>query len=100
MRFFKHDILFTTNALIGGYRVRRTQLSRSFYREYLNECDNIINKLVLDDSELSCIKRIKFLEALQRRIKVLRPYLSEIIDKLYGSRHQVSFHFDSGEFQK
>ncbi|MGA1465416.1 MAG: glycosyltransferase family 2 protein [Balneolaceae bacterium] len=43
MRFFRHEPLWVTNALIGGFRLRRSgQLSSENYPEYLSEVEKTI----------------------------------------------------------
>ena len=44
MRFFQHEVLYNTSALIGGFRVRvGEQLSQKNHEAYLEECDRIVD---------------------------------------------------------
>ena len=42
MRFFEHADLCNTTALIGAFRLREGQISSRNYKEYLAECDTIV----------------------------------------------------------
>ncbi|MDJ1502183.1 glycosyltransferase family 2 protein [Xanthocytophaga agilis] len=61
MRFFRHETLYVTNALIGGFRVRQQgQLSRDSYQEYLSEAENIIQQEIVSLNLLPTLKRLQF----------------------------------------
>ena len=46
IRFFDHAPLFVTEAVLGAFRMRSNgQLSRENYSYYLDECDDIINRM-------------------------------------------------------
>lgn len=62
MRFSRHEKLFTTDALIGGFRHSKDQLSHQM-EQYCREVDDIVAKEIklCGDSERNAIRKIKFL---------------------------------------
>jgi glycosyltransferase involved in cell wall biosynthesis len=52
MRFFRFAGNFQTTAMLGAFRTRKEgQISKSYYQEYLKQCDDIIENLVSKNSE-------------------------------------------------
>lgn len=70
VRFSRHEKLFITDALIGGFRHSKDQLSHQM-EKYCGEVDDIIAKELkrCEDSERSAIKKIKFY---QRCVQLVR----------------------------
>jgi glycosyltransferase involved in cell wall biosynthesis len=98
MRFFNHDLLYPTTALIGGYRVRQTQLSRSHQEEYFRECNDIIDKLKIKAGDRKQLQKIRFLEQRLMKIRMLRPFLKSYSTGLYGYQPPLRFDFQNGTF--
>jgi glycosyltransferase involved in cell wall biosynthesis len=96
MRFFKHANINCTNTLLGGYRVRKEQLSRVYFKEYLLECDKIINSETLNLRETKMIQMVKFL----KRYSLLRKFCNLLIQKLYGNKNQINYDFKLNKFIK
>jgi glycosyltransferase involved in cell wall biosynthesis len=74
MRFSRHEKLFITDALIGGFRHSKNQLSHQM-EKYCGEVDDIISEemKICGKSERAAIKKIKFLlrcVQLVKRIKI------------------------------
>ena len=62
MRFFRKEKLYTTEALLGAFRVRKeNQKSRECLNDYMRELQDIIEQEKLSSEE---IKKIKFLQHL------------------------------------
>lgn len=99
MRFFQHDKLYATQALIGGYRVRKDQLSRVFYKEYLQECNAIVDSQVLSKAVTAKLTRVKIIEKLAAKSKLIRLLLKGYHKSLMaGSDTMIHFNFDTGTF--
>ncbi|RDC64117.1 glycosyltransferase family 2 protein [Adhaeribacter pallidiroseus] len=98
MRFFNYELLHYTHALIGGYRVRSSQMSRIFYNEYLQECSTIIEQLLLSTDDINHLNKIKFLENVSNSIRFVKPMLYKFIEKLYGLQDPIMFNFSKGIF--
>lgn len=95
MRYYQYAALHCTKAMIGGFRVRSSQLSRVHYHAYLEECDSIVNKTLMGKSSdkkspIVFIKKLK-------RLKIAFLYAIDRMKKLY-SHKQITFDYDSGKF--
>lgn len=100
MRFYNYDLLYPTRALIGGYRVRTTQLSRSYQQQYLEECSTIVDRLILKSDDVKSLKEIRFLETRLMRIRVIRPFLKRYTARLYGYQPPLKYDFENGKFHQ
>jgi len=97
-RFFNFDKLYITNAIIGSFRVRKSgQISKVFYKEYLAECIEIINK---DYENLSVFAKIRIVGL--RIIDFVNriTYYSKIIHAIVAKRESrfVRYDFSKEEF--
>ena len=99
MRFFRYEKLYATHALIGGYRVRKNQLSRVFYEQYLDECSKIIDSETLDAATQKVLKQIRSAEQTNKKSKVLGRLLGNKHEDLLAGNNLITYHFDSGTFQ-
>lgn len=92
LRFFRHEKLYVTNALLGGFRLGSNgQLSLGFMQEYLEEAkavisDELVNRISLEEKDL--VERIKKYNDLMEKTRftivkrILNKYCySEIIKK-------------------
>jgi glycosyltransferase involved in cell wall biosynthesis len=100
MRFYNYEVLYPTIGLIGGYRVRPTQLSRSHQQQYLQECSEIIDNIVLKPEDLALLRKIRFVENRLMRLRILRPYLKKYVDKLYGEPASLRYDFEMDVFHQ
>jgi glycosyltransferase involved in cell wall biosynthesis len=98
IRFFRHDKLYNTTALIGGFRERATQISKVFNREYMSECDKIVDSEILGAYCKRKIRLIKFIEDYLFKLKILRRLLRGYHQSLLGNGLLISFDFYSGKF--
>lgn len=49
IRFFQHEQLYITNTIIGAFRMRgEGQISRDHFQDYLLECDQIIDTILMN----------------------------------------------------
>jgi glycosyltransferase involved in cell wall biosynthesis len=95
IRFFNYSCLFVTSAILGSFRMRNDgQLSVLNYRNYLAECDQIIDMYLknLSQQELKDIKRIR-----QKTVPLLRLYpgFNNHLMKLINPPGQVNFNFST-----
>jgi glycosyltransferase involved in cell wall biosynthesis len=75
MRFFTYDQLYTTDALIGAFRVRgEGQLSSDNYALYINECDTIVKKALeqTEKGELLRINKLQRANNLEKKFLAVR----------------------------
>lgn len=88
LRFFRHEKLFVTNALLGGFRMRsKDQLSLDFIQEYIEEArvrikDEVENNIIKKERDL--VRKIKRHNTNIKKIR--HGYLKEIIDKIFYFR--------------
>ncbi|KAF2333123.1 glycosyltransferase family 2 protein [Flavobacterium daemonense] len=88
LRFFRHEKLYVTSALLGGFRQRsEKQLSLDFLDLYLEEANFKINEEVkcnISQEERNLIKQIKKHSILMQKIDL--PLIRRIINKLFYSK--------------
>ena len=61
LRFFRHEKLFVTSALIGGFRIRNAdQLSLTNFDAYINEAEKCIALEKLNDLDSKRLKEINY----------------------------------------
>lgn len=97
IRFFRHEKLFVTNALLAGFRMRsKNQLSLDFADAYFNEAnDKIKNEVdnVISDEEKTMVQRIKrhnsIIDKLQ--IKPLKRVFSRIFYLKIKKKKELMF---------
>jgi len=98
MRFFSKDQLYCTQALIGGYRVRKSQLSRTFFNEYIDECTHIIDKQVLTAQQVDRLKSIKFFEKYILKIRIIKLIFINRYNALFDNGNLIKFNFNANKF--
>lgn len=90
-RYFNYEKLYITNAIIGSFRIRKSgQLSQVYYKEYLAECNEIINNDFKDLTSFNKI-RITFL-----RMVVLfnrKTHFSRILNFLLTKNKSQFVHY-------
>ncbi len=98
VRFFNYERLYNTTAIIGSFRVRASgQISQVYYKEYMAECDEIIDK---DYQKLSLLKRfrITFLRILADIKR--KNYFKRIINRFRNKKSQlIEYNFSKERFQ-
>ena len=101
-RFFRHAQLYTTMALLGGFRHRPTQRSKSQGDIYLAECQQVINR------ELNLFSRWQRIKLMIRRVVFFPlgmafffniPILRLAYDRLNNIAPVIDYSFDKQEFQ-
>lgn len=104
IRFFNHDVLYLTDAIIGGFRMRQGgQLSTANYDVYLSECNQIIDSCYpsLSGKEKSLLKKAilsrKFNAALPDFLGFMRVNCLE--RKITPSFPVLKFNFDQYAFK-
>ena len=103
IRFFNYSCLFVTSAILGSFRMRNDgQLSVLNYRNYLAECDRIIdmNKKYLSEKEKRAIKHIQKLRKLQNFLSPLCKLLCCTPSKLTTTHSQINFNFNTYKFKQ
>jgi glycosyltransferase involved in cell wall biosynthesis len=75
-RFFRHAKLYTTTALIGGFRISANQKTRTVMDKYMVETEQILAKETLSREDRAALVRIKFFDR----------YLSFAVRKFYRVR--------------
>jgi glycosyltransferase involved in cell wall biosynthesis len=75
-RFFRHAKLYTSNALIGGFRVSANQKTRTVMDKYMSEAQLILANETCSPEDRAALARIKFFDR----------YLSFAVRKFYRIR--------------
>lgn len=90
IRFFRHEKLFVTNALLGGFRMRsKQQLSLDFAEEYLKEANERIKYEVdniISNEEKKIVIRIKKMNVFLSKFRF--GFIKNIIEKILYFRLQ------------
>lgn len=104
MRFLRHEKMFVSNVLIGGFRHSEMQLSKDM-KLYNSEVDAIIEKEKASDEER---KQIKMLKREQRVVSVLRKCRVlnwRSVDNIFMKRYveeekfqRIHFDFENKKF--
>lgn len=104
MRFSRHEKMFITNALIGGFRHSEVQLSKNL-ELYFKEADDIIAKETIsaeEQKQIEMLKRNKHVVSLLEKLKILNWHsvkngmMSRFAEE---ERHQrIYFDFDRKQF--
>ena len=80
VRFFQHERLFVTNALIGGFRLRRAnQLSLEHGEEYLYEAKMLIEQTQLSANDKKVLQKYQKLLKIESFLKHLK-FISQNIE--------------------
>ena len=88
LRFFQSERLFVTDALIGGFRIRRAnQLSLDYIDEYLHETEEAINKVKLNNNEKKVLVNYQNLSKIVSFLKRLKLIRTEWIINRYRSKY-------------
>lgn len=74
-RFFRYASLYRTDALIGGFRVRKNQISQLYMPQYTQECDQILER---EKGMLTFYERCMMDEIRQNQFRLLYDRLNEI----------------------
>jgi glycosyltransferase involved in cell wall biosynthesis len=98
IRFFQYELLHYTNALVGGYRVRAVQISRSYLDEYMAECNAIVDKVKLTAEEARTIKSLRYHELPIMRKRFVGGLLRRLNKTISLYQEPVRFDFQTGKF--
>lgn len=99
LRFFRHEKLYVTAALLGGFRQRsKGQLSLDFLDQYIEEANAKIKEEVenrLPKTEKEVVLNIKKYTALIKTIpfKIIRRILNKIVHALYDKSKKLNFEY-------
>lgn len=109
MRFFRHEKLYVTDALIGGFRRLKPglQLSSSRKSEYAEEVKKVyLNELILpfDQEKIKKIKLLKKIKYFLYKSRILsltslHSLLDRRINHLYSFPPRIIFNFDKQHFE-
>lgn len=103
MRFFRYSKPVVVNALIGGFRVRKTgQLSIAQKESYIAEANEIIVREIglLSNKERRDLKKLKFLLQIVDYPFVNRLFkIAPKIHRLYDYPHQLKFNTNTQTFE-
>ena len=99
IRFFNFAKLYNSQALLGAFRVRKGQLSEINLKEYLMECDVVIDRYakLLTAKELAEIASMKRLQNRRRVSSILRRF-GVISTTAYEKPVSVNFDFKTSGF--
>jgi FkbM family methyltransferase len=104
MKFNRYEQLYITDALIGGFRIRKGQLTELFMDKYNKECQNIIEKekMLFTFYEKSILNEIK---TLKNKLKFIttnsleKDILGEKIKKLSQENDKIIFNLQKQKFE-
>ena len=104
MRFSRHEKLYISNVLIGGFRHSNNQLSDDL-KHYINEVDEIIAKEPITKEELKQIKKFHYRQKIRHLFqkfkilnwqsidqRIMRPYIEE------EKKHKINYDFSNKKF--
>ncbi|PXY44077.1 glycosyltransferase family 2 protein [Flavobacterium hydrophilum] len=97
IRFFRHEKLFVTNALLAGFRIRsKNQLSLDYKEAYFEEAtDKIKNEVndIISNEEREILKQIKKYNLIMRklRFKLLQRIFSSIFYRKTNKKKESMF---------
>lgn len=103
MRFFNHEPLFITDAVLGAFRMHKgDQISKIHYDKYLEECDQIINSYFFlltqrDKKNLDLVIKLKWFEK-QFPFIYRSLHFDTLVKKILGSPNKIKFNFSTFEF--
>jgi len=104
IRFFNHSDMYLTSAVLGAFRTRKDgQLSSQNYKQYVAECDEIIERNMdcLTKQELKYLNKMKFMRRINRYLPrfIAFPGMRKKISELGVEAPQINFNFDSYTFK-
>ena len=108
MRFFRHDKLYITDALIGGFRVRKSnQLSVDNVEKYIEEVEKILARETLNPKERALInlalreknKKVSLFQKIKRKLFPSTHYTTQI-KRLHSTNSppKISFHLKKQQY--
>ena len=96
LRFFRFERLYSVPTPIGGYRVRKEQLSRSKFAEYKHEIQTMIEQEPLDEATQKRVNKIKLLGRILNKTRAIDSYrLKRYYYQLFDYPYSVVFSNDS-----
>lgn len=104
IRFNRHSQVFITEALIGGFRIRKNQLTQLFMSEYNKECQNILQK---EKNLFTFYEKniLKELQVLKNKLKFMSInqsetlYLQEKIRNIAKENEKIIFNLREQKFE-
>ena len=91
LRFFKHEKLFVTDALIGGFRyLKNNQLSLVHLKEYLQEANMVIDEIEISEYERKILSRYQSLLKAESFVKRLKIITLDWIIQRYRAKYFLS----------
>lgn len=88
LRFFQHEKLLVTDALIGGFRWHNSnQITLEHIEEYLNEAKKEIDKIELSKSEKKVLMHYQRLQKLVSLLNLLKIFKTNVILSRYRSKY-------------
>jgi glycosyltransferase involved in cell wall biosynthesis len=104
IRFFQCEEIYITNALLGGFRRRKTgQISSNHYDEYIRECDAVVSESISKSDNTLHREMKKIIELLD--VKKKSPRLAKLLKvdqslkSVKGYPKVVTYNFDQSKFQ-
>lgn len=106
-RFFRYGILYSSDCLIGGFRIRtKDQLSLDNSAAYFAEVEAIINSNEPDEIEREVIRKIKKIDIYLKRLSRSRIFntffitsrLNKKKDRLYDAPKRILFNREKQAF--
>ena len=105
MRFSRIEKLYIVNALLGGFRITKDQLSNDINR-YCEEAETIIINEHVSDDEYMQIKKIRRQKAILSVLRKLRIFNWQLVERLFmhcyeeeEKCHRLFFDFESNKFR-
>lgn len=96
-KFFQNEPLFVTNALRGGFRIRRAnQISLDHMEEYLQEVETTISRINLNSKEKRVLQNYQFMlkiESFLQRLKFFRTdwFINRFRSKYFSKPSRIDF---------
>lgn len=80
LRFFRHQRLYSVEALIGGYRIRKNQLSRQYAHQYQQE---VKRRLQAETARRAAFGQLRLIKLLRLLLRLLPGYGLTFVKRFY-----------------
>lgn len=88
LRFFRHEKLYVTNALIGGFRMRSSnQLSLDFLYKYIAEAEDCIKSEPISDYDRVILKKYHKIKKITSFLNKTKVFRTNRFLKIFENKH-------------
>lgn len=95
LRFFRHDRLYTTTLVLSGFRMRRNQMSKDNFKEYINELKMLVNRELKHGNASYYLFLIRIIRTVTKLIPTMK-LKQMIIYKMMGITPKLTYSPETG----